>query len=56
MRHVRLAVLCIFVSSPLFFAGLGHNVVATQEQFPLNDDGILSMVHEKFDDATIVRM
>jgi hypothetical protein len=57
MQTLRLTVLSILIPCSLFvLAGLTQNVAIAQEQFPLNNDGVLAMVHEKFDDATIVRM
>lgn len=56
MRFFRILSLCMVLSYSLFPVEAQQDLASNQQQLALNNDGVLAMIREKFDDATVVRM
>jgi len=56
VRFFRILSLCMVFSYSLFPVEAQQDLAGIPQQVALNNDGVLAMVREKFDDATIVRM
>jgi hypothetical protein len=56
VRFFRVLSLCMVFSYSLFPVEAQQDLASNSQQPALNNDGVLAMVRERFDDATIVRM